>query len=173
MFYKNQTLGIVIDGPTTLSASKEVELVIDWKELHDEFAQRGQLLRTTYITPIFCGEDDHVQIRPMVDWMEYNGFKVITRHAREEDGDHGRRIKGGNIQVEFAIEAMRLAQHCNHIVLFTGDGSYAPLVSELQQMGCRVSVCCCVSVTSDTLRRKADNFIHIEKLRMTIGKVLA
>lgn len=170
MFYKSDTLGLVIDGPNIHSASKEVDLMIDWKAFHAEFARRGQLLRATYITPVFHGEDDHVQIRPMIDWLEYNGFNLVTRHAKEEDGEHGRRIKGGNIQVDFTLEALSLAQRCSHIVLFTGDGSYAPLISELQRMGCRVSVCCAQSVTADILRRRADNFIEIAQLREIIGK---
>lgn len=170
MFYKNETLGLVIDGPATHNAGKDADIIIDWKAFHAEFARRGQLLRATYITPVFYDEDNYVQIRPMTDWMEYNGFNLITRRAKEEDGEHGRRIKGGNLHVDFTLEALNFAQRCDHIVLFTGDGSYAPLISELQRMGCRVSVCCAQPITADILQRLADNFIDIAQLREIIGK---
>lgn len=170
MFYKNETLGLVIDGPTTHSAGKELEMQIDWKALHGEFARRCQLLRATYITPMFETEDEHNPLVPLIDWLGYNGFDVITQPAKIEDGENGRRIKGGSIHVKFTLAALRLAQSVDHVVLFTGDGSYAPLIAEMQRMGRRVSVCCSKGVTSDCLRRKADNFIELAQLRDVISK---
>ncbi len=170
MFYKNETLGLVIDGPNTHSAGKDVDMIIDWRALHTEFMRRGQLLRATYLTPMFEDGEEHNPLVPLIDWLGYNGFDVVTQPAKIEDSENGRRIKGGNIHVKFTLAALRLAHSVDHVVLFTGDGSYAPLITEMQRMGRRVSVCCSKGVTSDCLRRKADNFIELAQLREVIGK---
>jgi uncharacterized LabA/DUF88 family protein len=69
---------------------------------------------------------------------------------------------------------METAAHVDHIVLFSGDGDFRPLVEALQRMGVRVSVVSTVrtqpSMIADELRRQADNFIELDDLREVIGR---
>jgi len=171
MFYKNEALAIIIDGASIHSASQSVDLQIDWHTFLTEFQNRGHLIRAIYATPIFEDEGEHNPLRPLIDWLDYNGFTTITRTARKEADDNGRfRIKNGNIHVDVTLAAIRLAKKADHIVLFSGDGSYEPLVKELKRMNVRVSVCCAKKSAADGLRRNADEFIDLEDIRGLVGR---
>jgi uncharacterized protein (TIGR00288 family) len=86
----------------------------------------------------------------------------------------GRRKIKGNMDIELAVDAMELAPHVDHIVIFSGDGDFRPLIESIQRQGVRVSV---VSTTrshppmiSDDLRRQADNFIELDELKDVLGR---
>jgi uncharacterized LabA/DUF88 family protein len=137
--------------------------------------RRGKLLRAFYYTALL-ENDEYSPIRPLVDWLNYNGFSVVTKHAKEYTDSMGSRKVKGNMNVELAVDAMELAPHLDHIVLFSGDGDFTPLVASLQRQGVRVSVVSTIrsqpTMTSDDLRRQADNFIELEDLREVIGRPL-
>ena len=173
MFYKDDRLGLFIDGANLHSAARALNFEVDFKLLRQEFERRGRLLRAYYYTALLEGED-YTPVKPLVDWLAYNGFAVVTKPAREVTDAAGRRRLKGNMDVELAVDAMELAEHMDHAVLFSGDGDFRRLVEALQRRGVRVSVVSTVrsqpSMASDDLRRQADNFIELDALRDIIGR---
>jgi uncharacterized LabA/DUF88 family protein len=173
MFYKDERLALFIDGSNLYSAAKSLGFDIDYKLLRTEFMRRGKLLRAFYYTALLDNEE-YSPIRPLVDWLNYNGFTMITKAAKEFTDSQGRRKVKGNMDIELTVNAMELAPHVDHIVLFSGDGDFRPLVESLQRQGVRVSVVSTVRsqppMIADELRRQADNFIELEGLRDVVGR---
>jgi len=173
MFYKDDCLALFIDGANLYAASRSLDFDIDYKLLRQEFMRRGKLLRAFYYAAIVENEE-FSPIKPLVDWLSYNGYQLITKTAREyTDGDGRRKIKG-NMDIELTINAMELASRIDHAVLFSGDGDFRPLVEGLQRKGVRVSIVSTIRgqkpMASDELRRQADNFIELDELRDVIGR---
>jgi uncharacterized LabA/DUF88 family protein len=132
-------LALFIDGVNTHAAARALGFDIDYKRLLTEFQGRGTLVRAFYYTVIV--EDQEVfALRPLIDWLDYNGFTVVTKPAKEFDDGEGRRKLKRNISVELAIDAMELADYLDQIVLFAGDGDFRSLVEALQGRGVRVAV---------------------------------
>jgi uncharacterized LabA/DUF88 family protein len=173
MFYKDERLALFIDGANLYATSKTLGFDIDYKLLRSEFMRRGKLVRAFYYTALL-ENDEYSPIRPLVDWLNYNGFSMVTKPAKEFTDPMGRRKVKGNMDVELAVDAMELAPRLDHIVIFSGDGDFRPLVEALQRQGVRVSVVSTVRsqppMISDDLRRQADNFIDLFDLRDVIGR---
>ena len=173
MFYRDERLALFIDGANLHAASKGLGFDIDYKLLRAEFARRGRLVRAHYYTALLDGEE-YSPIRPLVDWLQYNGYGVVTKPAREFIDREGRRKIKGNMDVELAVDALESADRIDHAVLFTGDGDFRALVEALQRRGVRVSVCSTIRsqppMIADELRRQADNFIDLDDLRDTVGR---
>lgn len=173
MFYKDERLALFIDGSNLYAAAKTLGFDIDYKLLRQEFMRRGKLLRAFYYTALL-ENDEYSPIRPLVDWLNYNGFSMVTKPAKEYTDSMGRRKVKGNMDIELAVDAMELAPRVDHIVIFSGDGDFRPLVESLQRQGVRVSVVSTIRsqppMISDDLRRQADNFIELEELRDVIGR---
>ena len=173
MFYKDERLALFIDGSNLYAAAKALGFDIDYKLLRTEFMRRGKLLRAFYYTALLDSEE-YSPIRPLVDWLNYNGFTMVTKAAKEYTDSQGRRKVKGNMDIELTVNAMELAPHVDHIVLFSGDGDYRPLIESLQRQGIRVSVVSTIRtqppMISDELRRQADNFIELDGLRDVVGR---
>ncbi|KAJ04587.1 NYN domain-containing protein [Sulfitobacter mediterraneus] len=173
MFYKDERLALFIDGSNLYAAAKTLGFDIDYKLLRQEFVRRGKMLRAFYYTALL-ENDEYSPIRPLVDWLNYNGFTMVTKPAKEYTDSMGRRRVKGNMDIELAVNAMELAPHVDHIVIFSGDGDFRPLVESLQRQGVRVSVVSTIRsqppMISDDLRRQADNFIELEDLKDVIGR---
>jgi uncharacterized LabA/DUF88 family protein len=109
-----------------------------------------------------------------VDWLNYNGFTMVTKQAKEYTDSQGRRKVKGNMDIELTVDAMELAPRVDHIVLFSGDGDFRPLVESLQRQGVRVSVVSTIRsqppMISDELRRQADSFIELDELKDVLGR---
>ena len=173
MFYRDDRLALFIDGSNLYGAAKALGFDIDYKLLRQEFMRRGKLLRAFYYTALLENEE-YSPIRPLVDWLNYNGFTMVTKPAKEYVDSQGRRKVKGNMDIELTVDALELAPHVDHIVLFSGDGDFRPLVESLQRQGVRVSVVSTIRsqppMISDELRRQADNFIELENLKDVIGR---
>ena len=173
MFYRDERLALFIDGSNLYAAAKTLGFDIDYKKLRAEFAQRGKLVRALYYTAL-VEDQEYSPIRPLVDWLDYNGFSMVTKPAKEYTDQTGRRKVKGNMDLELAVDAMELASSVDHIVLFSGDGDFRVLVEALQRRGVRVSVVSTIRtqppMIADDLRRQADNFIDLEDLRGIIGR---
>ncbi|MCL5777623.1 NYN domain-containing protein [Limibaculum sp. FT325] len=173
MFYRDERLALFIDGSNLYAATKALGFDIDYKLLRSEFLRRGKLVRAFYYTALIENEE-YSPIRPLVDWLDYNGFTLVTKPAKEFTDSTGRRKVKGNMDIELAIDAMEMANYVEHIVLFSGDGDFRPLVAALQRKGVRVSVVSTIRsqppMIADDLRRQADNFIELEELREVIGR---
>lgn len=173
MFYRDERLALFIDGSNLYATARNLGFDIDYKLLRSEFMRRGKLVRAFYYTALLESED-YSPLRPLVDWLQYNGFTMRTKPAREYTDAQGRRKVKGNMDIELAVDAMELAPHIDHMVLFSGDGDFRSLVEAIQRKGVRVSVASTTRsqppMIADDLRRQADNFIELDELREVIGR---
>lgn len=172
-FYPTERLALFIDGANLYSAAKALSADIDFKKLIDEFRKKGVLVRAYYYTAIVEG-DDYSPIKPLVDWLDYNGFTMVTKAAKRFTDHEGRSRTKGNMDVEIAVDMMELAERIDHAVLFSGDGDFAPLVKAMQRKGVRVSVISTLKSqppqAADDLRRAADTFIDLTDLLPIFGR---
>lgn len=172
-FYKDERLALFIDGANLYSAARAVGLEIDFRKLLKEFQQRGRLVRANYYTAI-VESDEYSPIRPLVDWLAYNGFNVVKKPAREFTDREGRKRSRGNMDMELAVDMLEAAGWSDHIVLFSGNGDFRRLVEAVKAKGVRVSVVSTMNATppmiSDELRREADTFIELVDLGELIAR---
>lgn len=173
MFYRDERLALFIDGSNLYAAARALGFDIDYKLLRQEFMRRGKLLRAFYYTALL-ENDEYSPIRPLVDWLHYNGYSMVTKPAKEFTDSLGRRKVKGNMDIELAVDAMELAPYLDHAVIFSGDGDFRPLIEALQRKWVRVSVVSTIRsqppMIADELRRQADNFIELDELRDVIGR---
>ena len=172
-FYPTERLALFIDGANLYSAAKALGFDIDYRKLLDEFRKRGVLVRAYYYTTI-AENEDYSPIRPLVDWLDYNGFTLVTKAAREFTDSQGRKRWRGDMDIEIAVDMLDMAATVDHLVLFSGDGDFRALVEAVQRKGRRVTVVSTMKsqppMTSDDLRRQADNFVDLSDLGSTIGR---
>ena len=166
-------IALLIDGANLYSTSKTLGFDIDYKRLLKEFQSRGTLLRAIYYTAII-EDQEYSSIRPLIDWLDYNGYTVVTKATKEYVDASGRRKVRGNMDIELAVDALELAEHVDQIVLFSGDGDFRSLVGALQRRGVRVTVVSTIStqppLIADELRRQADVFTDLMELKSKIGR---
>ena len=172
-FYKDERLALFIDGANMYSAARALGLEIDFRKLLKEFQGRGRLMRASYYTAL-VESDEYSPIRPLVDWLAYNGFNVVKKPAREYTDREGRKRYRGNMDIELAVDMLETAAHVDHIVLFSGNGDFRHLVEKVKAKGVRVSVVS-TNVSSpplvaDDLRREADSFIDLEDIADLIAR---
>lgn len=173
MFYKDERIGLMIDGVNLNGVARALEFEIDFSNLRTLFAKKGRLVFANYYTTILEGED-YSPVKPLIDWLDYNGFNVTSKVARHFTDAEGRRKIKGSMNVEMAVDAVSMAQHIDHLVLFTGDGEMRAAVEAAQKLGVRVSVCSSMKTTptmaSDDLRRQANSFIEFDDLRSEVSR---
>ena len=173
---RSNKLALLIDGANLHATAKLLGFDIDYKRLLTEFQGRGTLLRAFYYTTII-EDQEYSRIRPLIDWLDYNGYTVVTKAAKEFTDASGRRKVKGNMDIELAVDALELAEHVDQIVLFSGDGDFRSLVEALQRLGVRVTVVSTISsqppMVADELRREADDFTDLVELRSKISRSLS
>jgi len=162
-------IALFIDGHNLQATARTLGFDIDYKRLLREFESRGTLLRAFYYTSI-VEDQERSSIRPLIDWLGYNGFRVVTKAAVEFIDANGRRKIQASMDIELAIDAMEIAAHVDQIVLFSGDGDFRPLIEALQRRGVHVTVVSTISMVADALRRQANAFIDVAELRSKIGR---
>jgi uncharacterized LabA/DUF88 family protein len=172
-FYPTERVALFIDGANLYATAKALTFDIDYKRLLALFRGKGQLVRALYYTAL-VDDQEYSSIRPLIDWLDYNGYTMVTKPTKEFIDATGRRKIKGNMDIELAVDAMELADHLDHIVLFSGDGDFRSLVEALQHKGKRVSVVSTLTTTppmvADELRRQADQFIDLANLEKEIGR---
>ena len=170
-FYTHERVALFIDGANLYATSKSLGFDIDYKRLLQHFRQRATLVRALYYTAL-AEDQEYSSIRPLIDWLDYNGYSMVTKPIKEFTDSTGRRKIKGNMDIELAVDAMRLAENLDHIVLFSGDGDFRSLVAALQQKGKRVSVVSTLQtqppMIADELRRQADQFVDLADLETVI-----
>jgi uncharacterized LabA/DUF88 family protein len=168
-----QRIALFIDGANLYATTKTLGFDIDYKRLLKEFQSRGHLVRAFYYTAL-VEDQEYSSIRPLIDWLDYNGYRVVTKPTKEFVDSTGRRKVKGNMDIELAIDALELAPHIDHMYLFSGDGDFRSLAEAMQRRGVRVSVVSTIStqppMVADELRRQADEFLDIAQLLPKIGR---
>jgi len=170
IFYPQERIAIFIDGANLYSAARGLGFDIDYKRLLDLFRSKGRLIRAFYYTALM-EDQEYSPIRPLVDWLDYNGYTMVTKPTKEFTDSLGRRRIKGNMDIELAIDMLE------HAVLFSGDGDFRRLVEAVQRRGVRVSVVSTVRssppMASDDLRRQADSFVELQELAPSIARAHA
>src|ERR1700694_5868707 len=168
-----ERIALFIDGANLYATAKSLGFDIDYKRLLKEFQSKGRLVRAFYYTAL-VEDQEYSSIRPLIDWLDYNGYAVVTKPTKEFVDSLGRRKVKGNMDIELAVNAMEIAAHIDHMVLFSGDGDFRSLVEAVQRKGVRVTVASTVStkppMVTDELRRQADFFLEIAELQAKIGR---
>jgi uncharacterized LabA/DUF88 family protein len=166
-------IALFIDGANLYGTAKALGFDIDYKRLLAEFQRSGTLVRAYYYTAVI-EDQEFSSIRPLVDWLDYNGYTVVTKATKEFVDASGRRKVKGNMDIELAVDAMELASHIDQMVLFSGDGDFRSLVAAMQRRGVRVMVVSTISsqppMVADELRRQADSFIDLVELRSKVSR---
>jgi uncharacterized LabA/DUF88 family protein len=174
MFYPQEKIAIFIDGANLYAAARGLGFDIDYKRLLDLFASKGRLIRAFYYTALI-EDQEYSPLRPLVDWLDYNGYTMVTKPTKEYTDAMGRRKIKGNMDIELAIDMLDMAQYLDHAVLFSGDGDFRRLVEAVQRRGVRVSVVSTLRsqppMVADDLRRQADTFIELQDLAPQIMRV--
>src|SRR5215218_6299991 len=166
-------IALFIDGANLYATAKTLGFDIDYKRLLKEFQSRGTLLRAFYYTAII-EDQEYSSIRPLIDWLDYNGYTVVTKPTKEFIDPSGRRKVKADMHIELTVNAMELAAHVDEMILFSGDGDFRSLVEAIQRRGVRVtvasSIACQPAMAADELRRQADEFIDIKLMQQRIGR---
>ena len=172
-FYTSEKTIVFIDGPDLHGIARSAGIDIDFKKLKAFFQERTQLVRAFYYTTVVV-QDQHATIKPLVDWLEYNGFTLVTKPAKVRTAPDGRQHMNTNMRVELAVDALDFSKAADHIVLFSSDSAYCHLVATLQRHGKRVSIVSTLAnngaTVADELRRQADQFIDLADLAPSIRR---
>ena len=169
----NDRIGLFIDGANLHAAAKALDFDIDYKSLLKIFRNKGRLVRAYYYTALL--EDvDNSPVRSLVNWLEYNGYTLVTKPAKEFLDNEGRRTIKGNMDIELAVDLMEMTEHLDHIILFSGDGDFRRLVEAVQYKGTYVTVVSTIKsrppMIADELRRQSDYFIDLQDIQAEIQR---
>ena len=171
--YNDEKVALFIDGANLYAAARALGFDIDYKRLLEVFSKEGRLIRALYYTALI-EDQEYSPIRPLVDWLDYNGYTMITKPTKEFTDSYGRRKIKGNMDIELAIDVMEMSDQLDHIVLFSGDGDFRRLVEAVQRKGVRVTVVSTVKssppMAADELRRQADQFVELMDIADEIGR---
>ena len=174
-FYPQERVGLFIDGANLYATARALGFDIDYKRLLELFKDKCQLVRAFYYTAL-VEDQEYSPIRPLIDWLDYNGYTMVTKPTKEFTDSTGRRKLKGNMDIELAIDVLEMADNLNHIILFSGDGDFRRLVEAVQRKGVRVTVVSTVrsqpSMVADELRRQADAFVDLLDLQEQIEREL-
>ena len=169
----NERLALFIDGSNLYATARALGFDIDYKRLLEVFQGKGRLIRAFYYTAL-VEDTDYSPIRPLVDWLDYNGYTLVTKPTKEFTDTAGRRKIKGNMDIELAVDVMEMSDHLDSVVLFSGDGDFRKLIEAVQRKGVRVTVVSTIrskpSMVADELRRQADEFIDLVDLQSQIAR---
>ena len=172
-FYPEEKLALFIDGSNLYAAARALDFDIDYRLLLKWAADQGRLVRALYYTALI-EDQEFSPIRPLVDWLDYNGYTMVTKPTKEFVDAQGRRKIKGNMDIELAIDMMEMADNVDHIMLFSGDGDFRRLIEAVQRKGVRVTVVSSIKTSppmvADELRRQADHFLELELLTAAIQR---
>lgn len=173
IFYPTERIALFIDGSNLYAAARALGFDIDYRRLLDLFSTKGRLIRAFYYTAL-VEDQEYSPIRPLVDWLDYNGYTMVTKPTKEFTDASGRRKVKGNMDIELATDVMEMVDHLDHIVLFSGDGDFRRLVESVQRKGSRVTVVSTIKsqppMIADELRRQADNFLELTDLAPLVSR---
>ena len=171
--YSQEKIGLFIDGSNLYATARALGFDIDYKNLLELFSSKGRLVRAYYYTALM-EDQEYMPIRPLVDWLDYNGYTMVTKPTKEFTDTMGRRKIKGNMDMELAIDVLEMAEHMDHAILFSGDGDFRRLVEAVQRRGVRVTVVSTFQssppMVADELRRQADTFVELNDLASKISR---
>ena len=171
-----ERIAILIDGPSLHASQKSLGFEIDYTRLLQHFRIKGRLVRAIYYT-LIAEDQEYSSLRPLLDWLSYNGYSVVMKPGKEVVDGNGRKRLRGSMDVDLTVDALEIAERIDHIYLFSGNGDLRAMVAGIQRKGVRVTVVAAVSSRppqlSDELRRQSDETIDLATLASSVGKAAA
>ncbi len=171
--HADQRVAVFIDGPNLYAAAKQAGYEIDYKKLLSHFEDETNFVRAYYYTAVSEDAEEFSPVKPLIDWLGYNGYAMVTKPMKEFTDETGRRRQKGKMDIELAVDMLELAPRLDHIILFSGDGDFRRVIEAVQAKGCRVTVVSALkNFVSDELRRQADRFVDLgnEELKQIVGR---
>jgi uncharacterized LabA/DUF88 family protein len=166
-------IALFIDGANLHATGRALGFDIDYRRLLREFQSRGALVRAFYYTTVI-EDQEYTSIRPLIDWLDYNGYTVVTKPTKEFIDASGRRKVKGSMNIELAVNAMDMTDRIDQMFLFSGDGDFRPLLEAMQRRGVHVTVISTITsqppMVADELRRQADVFVDVADLKSKLGR---
>lgn len=166
-FLPNERVALFIDGANLYSASRNLGFDVDYRNLLDFFRKQANVLRAYYYSAVLETEE-YSPLKPLTDWLAYNGYSLVTKPAKEFTDAAGRRRVKGNMDIEVAVDMLELAPRLDHAILFSGNSDFRRLVEAVQRKGVRVSVVSSIRTSppmvADDLRRQADQFVELSDI---------
>jgi uncharacterized LabA/DUF88 family protein len=163
-FAAQERTALFIDGANLHAATRSLGLDIDYRRLLDYFGSKLNLVRAYYYSALLETEE-YSPLKPLTDWLAYNGYSLVTKPAKEFTDAQGRRRIKGNMDIELAIDMLELAPKLDHAILFSGDSDFRRLVEAVQRKGVRVTVISTIKTNppmiADELRRQADQYLDL------------
>ncbi|WP_026379137.1 LabA-like NYN domain-containing protein [Afifella pfennigii] len=173
MLDAREKVALFLDGANLYATSRSLGFDIDYRRLLKSFREKAYVLRAVYYTAL-AEDQEYSSIRPLIDWLDYNGYRVVTKPLKEFTDAQGRRKVKGNMDIELAVDAMEAAEHIDHFVIFSGDGDFRYLVEALQRKGKKVTVASTLKsqppMIADELRRQADHFLELADMEEEFGR---
>jgi uncharacterized LabA/DUF88 family protein len=173
-FYQSERTALFIDGANLYQTARALGFDIDYRRLLELFANESRLIRAFYYTAL-VEDQEYSPIRPLVDWLDYNGYTMVTKPTKEFTDSSGRRKTKGNMDIELAIDMLEISNYLDHVVLFSGDGDFRRLIEAVQRKAVRTTIVSTIRTSppmiADELRRAADTFIDLETLRQDIERI--
>lgn len=167
---------VLIDGANLFATAKNLGFDIDFKLLKSKLEEKYNVHRIYYYTALVEQDGEKILLKPLVDWLTYNGFMLITKSARVMINREGVKKIKGNMDVEIAVDAMNIANlpGMTDIVFFTGDGDFRYLVEDIQRKGVKVTIFSSIitntAMIADNLRKQCDEFIELDSWKDRIRK---
>ncbi len=166
-FAPQERMALFIDGANLYAATRSLGFDVDYRRLLEYFSEKSNLVRAYYYSALLDTEE-YSPLKPLTDWLAYNGYSLVTKPAKEFTDALGRRRIKGNMDIELAIDMLELAPRLDHAVLFSGDSDFRRLVEAVQRKGVRVTVISTVKTNppmiADELRRQADQFVELSEI---------
>jgi uncharacterized LabA/DUF88 family protein len=171
---ENDRFAVFIDGSNFHATIKALGFEVDYERFLSIFKAQGRLVRAYYYTAL-PEDSDYSPLRKVADWLDYNGYTMVTKYTREfTDKDTGRKRVKGNMDMELALDMLKLAPHIDHVILVSGDGDFCRLIKEIQYLGIRVTVISTIQsrppLMADVLRRQTDDFVDVADLKSVISR---
>ena len=169
---KTERCALFIDGSNFHATTKLLNIDVDYLKLLHFFRSRSTLIRAYYYTAL-PDPSEQSPLRKLIDFLDYNGYMIVSKLTREFTNHHtGEKRTKGNMDMELALDMLKLAPHLDHAVLFSGDGDFCRLLEDVQGKGVRVTVVSSIKthMLSDALRRKADEFLDLDEIVASIAR---
>lgn len=163
-WFPDSRTALFIDGANLYAASRNLGFDVDYRNMLEFFRKRCELIRAYYYSAVLDSEE-YSPLKPLTDWLAYNGYALVTKPAKEYTDAAGRRRVKGNMDIEIAVDMLELAPKIEHVVLFSGDSDFRRLIEAVQRHGVHVTVISSIKTSppmvGDDLRRQADQFVEL------------
>lgn len=157
--HKEQRVGVLVDVSNMYHSAKNLySRKANFKEILIKAVSGRKLIRAT----AYVIKTENKDEMNFFEALSQQGFEVKMKDLQVFAGG----AKKGDWDVGITIDAIKLADKLDVVILVSGDGDYLPVVSYLQNnKGCLVEVMAFRRTTSSKLVEEADDFTDLGSSR--------